>query len=83
MSTIQARNKIDDKIHHNQFYFVANAQLFDSSEQTEILPMSNMAVNIAAAFTFSSKSLDMLTKQLHFLLMIIANMNSETSTIDC
>ena len=83
MSTIQTRNKMDNKIHENQFYFVANAQLFDSSEQTEISPMSNMAVDIAAAFTFSSKSLDMRTKQLHFLLMNIANMNSETSTIDC
>ena len=50
MSTIQTRNKMDDKIHQNQFYFVANAQLFDSSESNEISPMSNMAVNIAAAF---------------------------------
>ena len=41
---------MDDKIHQNQFYFVANAQLFDSSELNEILPRSNMAVNIAAAF---------------------------------
>ena len=38
-----------NKIYQNQFYFVANAQLFDSSELNEILPMSNMAVNIAAA----------------------------------
>ena len=30
--------------------FVDNAQLFDSSESNEILPMSNTAVNIAAAF---------------------------------
>ena len=58
-------------------------QLFDSSESNEISPMSNMAVNIAAAFTFSSKSLDTLTKELQFLLMNITNMNSETSTIDC
>ena len=50
MSTIQKRNKMDDKIHQNQFYFVANAQLFDSSESNEILPMSNTAVNTAAAF---------------------------------
>ena len=50
MSTIQTRNKMDDKIHQNQFYFVANAQLFDSSESNEISPMSNTAVNIAAAF---------------------------------
>ena len=50
MSTIQTRNKMDDKMHQNQFYFVANAQLFDSSESNKILPMSNMAVNIAAAF---------------------------------
>ena len=40
-----------DKTHENQFYFVANAQLFDNSEQTEMSPMSNTAVNIAAAFT--------------------------------
>ena len=58
MSTIQTRNKMDDKIHQNQFYFVANAQLFDRSETDEISPMSNTAVNIviAAVFTFSSKS---------------------------
>ena len=78
MSTIQIRNKMDDEIHENKFYFMANAQLFDSSESTEILPMSNMAVNIAVFFfTFSSKSSDMRTKQLQFLLMNIANMNSE------
>ena len=41
---------MDDKIHQNQFYFVANAQLFDNSESIEISSMSNMAVNIAAAF---------------------------------
>ena len=40
-----------DKTHENRFYFVANAQLFDNSEQTEMSPMSNTAVNIAAAFT--------------------------------
>ena len=50
MSTIQTRNKMDDKIHQNKFNFVANAQLFDSSESNEISPMSNTAVNIAAAF---------------------------------
>jgi hypothetical protein len=50
MSTIQTRNKMDEKIHKNLLYFVTNAQLFDSSESTEISPMSNMAVNIAAAF---------------------------------
>ena len=50
MSTIQTRNKMDEKIHKNLFYFVANVQLFDSSESTEISPMSNTAVNIAAAF---------------------------------
>ena len=38
-----------DKIHKNLFYFVANAQLFDSSESNVISPMSNMAINIAAA----------------------------------
>ena len=47
MSTIQTRNKMDDKIYQNQFYFVANAQLVDSSESNEILLMSNTAVNIA------------------------------------
>ena len=31
-------------------FFVANAQLFDTSEQTEVLPMSTTAVNITAAF---------------------------------
>ena len=41
---------MDDKIHQNQFYFVADAQLFDSSESSEISLMSNTAVNIAAAF---------------------------------
>ena len=50
MSTIQTRNKMDEKIHKNLLYFVTNAQLFDSSESTEISLMSNMAVNIAAAF---------------------------------
>ena len=50
MPTIQKRNKIDDKIHQNPFYFVANTQLFDSSESNEISLISNTAVNIAAAF---------------------------------
>ena len=52
MSTIQTRNKMDDKSHQNQVYVVANAQLFDSPESNEISPMtmSNTAVNIAAAF---------------------------------
>ena len=50
MSTIQTRNKMNDKIHTNQFYFVANAQLFVSSESNEMSPMSSTAVNIAAAF---------------------------------
>ena len=50
MSTIQTRNKMDDEIHQNQFHFVANAQLFESSESNEISLMSNTAVNIAAAF---------------------------------
>ena len=53
MSTILTRNKMDDKIHQNLFYFVANVQLFDSSESNEILLMSNTAVNIAAAFYIS------------------------------
>ena len=50
MSTIQTRNKMDDEIHQNRLYFMANAQLFDSSESNEIATMSNTAVNIAAAF---------------------------------
>ena len=50
LTNILTRSQVDGKIHENQFYFVANAQLLDSSESTEILPMSNMAVNIAAAF---------------------------------
>ena len=50
MSTIQTRNKMDYKIHKNQFYFVDNAQLFNSSESNEIATMSNTAINIAAAF---------------------------------
>ena len=37
---------MDDKIHQNQFYVVANAQLFDSSESNEISSMSNTAVHI-------------------------------------
>ena len=41
--------------------------------------MSTTAVNIAEHSIFSSKSSDKLTKQLDFLLMVIANMNSETS----
>ena len=41
---------MDDKIYQNQFYFVANAQLFDNSEMNEIWLMSNTAINIAAAF---------------------------------
>ena len=69
MSTIQTRSKMDDKIHKNQFYFVANAQLFDNSESKKY-------------YTFSSKSSDMLIKQLQFMLTNIANMISETFTID-
>ena len=41
---------MDNKIHESQFYFVANVQLLHSSESDEISPMSNTAVNIAAAF---------------------------------
>ena len=50
MSTIQRSNEMGDKIHQNQFNFVAKAQLFDSSESNEIAPMSNTVVSIAAAF---------------------------------
>ena len=42
-----------DKIHENWFYFMANAQLFNSSEQIEVSQMSTTAVNIAAAFNIS------------------------------
>ena len=66
----------------NLFYFGANAQ-FDNSEQTEISPMATPAVNITAAFHIVIKSSNILSKQLQFLLMIIANTNSETPTIDC
>ena len=40
-NTVYVNNpyKMDDKIHQNQFYFVGNAQLFDSSESNEISPM--------------------------------------------
>ena len=41
---------MDDKIHENKFYFVANVQLFDSFKSNKISPMSNTAVNITAAF---------------------------------
>ena len=50
MSTIQTRNKMADKIHGNKFYLVADAQLFDSSDQTEVSPISTTAVNITATF---------------------------------
>ena len=50
MSTIQTSNKMDNKIHESQFYFVANAQFIDSLESTEKSPMSNTVVNIADAF---------------------------------
>ena len=72
ISTIHTRNKMANKIHENQFNFVANAQLFDNPEHTSLL-----------LFRFPSKSSDILTKQLQFLLMIIANTNSETPTIYC
>ena len=44
---------MDDKIYQNQFYFVAKAQLIDSSASNEISPVTNTAVNIAAAFHIS------------------------------
>ena len=34
---------------NKKFYFVAKAQLFDSSEPTQVSPISTTAVNIAAA----------------------------------
>ena len=52
---------MDDNIHQNQFYFVANAQLFDSSESNEISLMSNMAINIAAAFYIFIKIIEHVT----------------------
>ena len=39
LSKIQKRNKMADKIHENKLYIVANAYLFDSSEQSEVLLM--------------------------------------------
>ena len=48
MSKIHTRNKVVDKKHEDQFYFVANTQLFHSSEHTEVSPMSTTAVSIAA-----------------------------------
>ena len=39
-----------NKEYENVFCYVSNAHLFSSSEHTEVLPMSIMAVNIAAAF---------------------------------
>jgi len=83
MSTIQRSNEMGDKIHQNQFYFVAKAQLFDSSESNKLAAMSNTAVIIAVAFQIVIQITGMLTKQLRCLLMNIGNMNSETSTIDC
>ena len=50
MSIIQSRNWTDVKIYQNQFYFVANMQLFDRTESNEISTTSNMAINIATAF---------------------------------
>ena len=32
MRNYLTRNKMDDKIHQNQFYFVANVQLFDKKQ---------------------------------------------------
>ena len=83
MSTIQTRNKMADKRHENQFYLVANAQLFDSSEQTEVSPMSTMAVNITGTFHQNHWTYNILTKPMQFVLMIIANKNSETSMTHC
>ena len=70
MSTIQTRNKMDEKIHKNLFYFVANVQLYYLTVQNRLKYRQ-------------CQTSDMLTKQMQFLLMNIANMNSETSTIDC
>ena len=67
----------------NQFHFVANAQLFYISESNEISPMSNIVVNVVAAFQIFIQIIGMLTKQLQFVLMNIVDMNSDTSTIDC
>ena len=50
MSTLKTRNKMADKTYEKQFYFLANAQLVDNSEQMEVSPMSIAAINIAAAF---------------------------------
>ena len=83
MSKFQTRNRMADKKHKNHLNFVANTQLLDSSEQADISPMSTMAVNNTTAFHILSESLDIINKQLQFLLMIIDTTNSETFTINC
>ena len=50
MSKIHTRYKVADKKREDQFYLVANTQLFHSSEHTEVSPMSTTAVSIAAVF---------------------------------
>ena len=75
-----------NKEHENHFYFVSNAQLFSSSEHTEVLPMSIMAVNIAAVFHIFISIIGhtgVVTKQLQFLLMTTDTTNSDTSMIYC
>ena len=67
MSTTHTRNKMDDKIHEYQFYFVANARLLDNSEQTEISQESNTVVNIAASF--------------HIFIQIIGHTNETTAIL--
>ena len=62
MSKIQTRNKMADKIHENKFYFVANAQLFDRSEQIEMSPMQLQLSTSLLLFTFLYVSLDIITK---------------------
>ena len=53
MSTIQTRNKMDDKIHQNQFYFVANATAQNRMKYHRCQTWLS---------TFSYKSPDMLIK---------------------
>jgi len=67
MSKIQTRNKMADKKHENQFSFVANTRLFDSSEHTDISPMSTTAVSIAATF--------------HIFIRVIGHNNLTTATL--
>ena len=78
MSTIQTRNKMADKIHENLFSFVANAQLFDKLRADWRIANVNHGCQHRSCFQIFTRIVVILTKQLQFLLVIIAKMNSET-----